>query len=73
MARRGRSSIYVSTNPNVPVSIGTPGVSVFIGTPGPTIYAGSGSNVLPSSGVLQFLGGISVTFTPTTVPVVVEF
>jgi len=72
MARRGRSSIYVSTNPNVPISIGTPGVSIFIGTPGPTIYAGSGTDINPS-GVLAFIGEASITFIPTTVPVVVEF
>ncbi len=72
MARRGCSSIYVSTNPNVPLEIGTPGVSIFIGTPGPTIYGGSGTDI-NTSGVLQFIGESSVTFTPTTVPVVVEF
>jgi hypothetical protein len=72
MARRGASSIYVSTNPNVPLEIGTPGVSIFIGTPGPTIYGGTGSVISPS-GVLSFLGESTVTFTPITVPVVVEF
>ena len=72
MGRYGRHSIYVSTNPNVPVNVGTPGVSVFIGCPGPTIYAGTGTDINPS-GVLQFIGEATVTLTPATVPVVVEF
>jgi hypothetical protein len=72
MARRGASSIYVSTNPNVPIEIGTPGVSIFIGTPGPTIYAGSGTPVAPS-GEMEFFGLGILTFIPSTVNVVWEF
>ena len=72
MARRGASSIYVSTNPNVPIEIGTPGVSIFIGTPGPTIYAGSGTPT-SSTGDLEFFGLGILTFIPSTVGVVMEF
>lgn len=72
MARRGGSSIYVSTNPNVPIEIGTPGVSIFIGTPGPTIY-GSGGNNPPASGVMEFIGLNVLTFIPSTINVVWEF
>jgi hypothetical protein len=72
MARRGASSIYVSTNPNVPIEIGTPGVSIFIGTPGPTIYGGTGG-VISGGNSIEFVGSGTVTFTPTTVPVELEF
>jgi len=67
-----RHTLYVSTDPNNIVQIGTPGQSIFIGSPGPTIYGGSGTDTNPS-GVLTFLGESTVTFTPVTVPVVVEF
>ena len=38
MARRG-GSIYISTDPNVVLAIGTPGVGISIGPLGNTIYA----------------------------------
>ena len=37
MSRGG--TIYISTNPNVTLAIGTPGVSTSIGPLGPMIYA----------------------------------
>ena len=72
MAQRG-SGIFISTNPQNNVPIGTPGQGVFIGCPGPTIYGASGGSVSPSGTmIVSGLSG-SLTFIPTTVPVVVEF
>lgn len=69
--RHCRSSIYVTTNPNVPIEIGTPGQSIFIGTPGPTIFNSGGANP-PSTGLMEVVGA-NVVFNPVTVPVVVSF
>lgn len=69
--RHCRSSIYVTTNPNVPIEIGTPGQSIFIGTPGPTIFNSGGSNQ-PATGLMEVVGA-NVVFNPVTVPVVVSF
>ena len=73
MARRGGSSLYVSTDPNSPVQIGTPGVSIFIGTPGPTIYAGSAQSQTADS--IESVFGIitAMAFTPATVLVAEKF
>lgn len=72
MAQKG-GGIFISTNPQNNIPIGTPGQGVFIGRPGPTIYGASGGVTSPS-GVLIISGlAGSLTFIPTTVPVVVEF
>lgn len=73
MARRGRSSIYVTTNPNVPISIGTPGHSIFIGTPGPTIYGPGGNPPVATSGVLKLIGAGLLTLIPSTAVLSLEF
>lgn len=70
--RHCRSSIYVTTNPNIPVEIGTPGESIFIGTPGPTIYGPGGSPPVTDTNGLVLIGG-NMTFTPTTITVGLEF
>jgi hypothetical protein len=71
MARGG--TVFISTNPQNNVPIGTPGQGVFIGHPGQLIYGASGGAVSPSGTmILSGLSG-SLTFIPTTVPVVVEF
>lgn len=72
MAQRG-GGIFISTNPQNNIPIGTPGRGVFIGCPGPTIYGASGG-ALTSSGNL-IINGLSgnLIYTPVTVPVIVEF
>lgn len=70
MGRRG-GDIYVSTDPNVTLQIGTPGYGVSIGPLGPTIYGGTGS--APSAHGVTMVGAAAVVFTPATVPVVWGF
>lgn len=70
MARRG-GSIYVSTDPNVVLAIGTPGQGISIGPLGPTIYGGSGET--PPGDGPTFLGLGMLIFAPSTVQVVWEF
>ena len=48
MARKGGGTVYVATNPNVPLSIGTPGVSVTLGPLQQMIYAPT--SVTPPTG-----------------------
>lgn len=51
MARKSGGSIYVSTDPNVTLAIGTLGVSISIGRLGPTIY-NSGAGDAGGKGIL---------------------
>jgi len=70
MGKRGRHTIFISTDPQNNVPIGTPGQGVFIGYPGPTIYNASTNPSLMSGFVVT---GGNIAFTPETVPVALEF
>ena len=72
MGRRG-GTIYVSTDPNNNVPIGVPGQGVSIGKMGPTIYNANGGTPPSGGSGLNIFGGVNLSFTPTTVPVALEF
>ncbi len=67
-----RHTIFIKTDPNSVAQIGIPGQSIFIGSPGQFIYPGNQTDTQPS-GLLEFIGLGTLTYTPTTVNVVVEF
>ncbi len=71
MAQRG-GGVFISTNPQNNVPIGTPGQGIFIGRPGPTIYGASGGAV-SLTGTLIVMGAIALVFTPTTVTPTIVF
>ena len=71
MARRRKQggSIYLSTNPQNNVPIGTPGQGVSIGRMGVWIYQGTGQSGHIDG--INIAGG-DIAFTPETVPVALE-
>ena len=72
MARKQGGSIYVSTDPNNIIPVGTPGVGISIGRLGTLLYAGTDESILtPSDGdtiTVVLNGNVTDVILESTVP-----